>query len=253
MQINDTFDMNGGNFNIDAWDIDSPNAGNGIYAIQQVNIRGGSLNVKSKSNAIRVPGTRSESDKKDGVVISGGNVSLISKEEYAIATGHPSSTSGGNITLGGENGIYVYKGDIVVTKVDNSDVSNVRQDVMKVADMEGNDIICPEADYSKLDEAIDKANALNKDDYKDFSEVENAINSIERHKYLLEQSRVDAMAYNINNAIANLKSKYELEPQKIDNPNTYDGVLKYIIYFGSSVVVLGFSILFYKKKANIDY
>ncbi len=32
-----------------------------------------------------------------------------------------------------------------------------------------------DADYSKVDEAITKANALNKDDYKNFTAVENAI------------------------------------------------------------------------------
>ncbi|MGN1182738.1 MAG: discoidin domain-containing protein, partial [Faecalibacillus sp.] len=37
-----------------------------------------------------------------------------------------------------------------------------------------------EADYTKVDEAIKKANALNKDDYKDFSTVEKAIANVQR-------------------------------------------------------------------------
>ena len=36
------------------------------------------------------------------------------------------------------------------------------------------------ADYSKVDAAIAKANALNKDDYKDFSGVEVAVNAVVR-------------------------------------------------------------------------
>ena len=50
------------------------------------------------------------------------------------------------------------------------------------------------ADYTKVDEAITKANALNKDDYKDFSAVESAVNAVVRGKNITEQSEVDKMA-----------------------------------------------------------
>jgi tetratricopeptide (TPR) repeat protein len=64
-----------------------------------------------------------------------------------------------------------------------------------------------EADYTKVDEAIAKANALNKDDYKDFSAVEAAINAVVRDKNITEQSEVDAMAKAIEDAIAALQYK----------------------------------------------
>ena len=64
-----------------------------------------------------------------------------------------------------------------------------------------------EADYTKVDAAIAKANALKKDDYKDFSAVENAINLVVRGKKLAEQAEVDAMAQTIENAIAALQYK----------------------------------------------
>ena len=64
-----------------------------------------------------------------------------------------------------------------------------------------------EADYTKVDEAIAKANALNKDDYKDFSAVESAINAVVRDKNITEQSEVDAMAKAIEDAIAALQYK----------------------------------------------
>ncbi len=57
------------------------------------------------------------------------------------------------------------------------------------------------ADYSAVDEAIAKADALNKDDYSDFSAVENAINAVDRSKNITEQDEVDAMAEAIFNAI----------------------------------------------------
>ena len=64
-----------------------------------------------------------------------------------------------------------------------------------------------DADYTKVDEAIAKANALNKDNYKDFSAVETAINSVVRGKKLAEQAEVDAMAKAIEDAIAALQYK----------------------------------------------
>lgn len=64
-----------------------------------------------------------------------------------------------------------------------------------------------EADYSKVNEAIKKANALNKDEYKDFSKVEEAVNAIVRDLKITEQEKVDAMAKNIEDAIAKLEKK----------------------------------------------
>ena len=58
------------------------------------------------------------------------------------------------------------------------------------------------ADYTKVDAAIAKANALNKDEYKDFSAVEAAVNAVVRGKNINEQSEVDAMAKAIEDAIA---------------------------------------------------
>ena len=57
------------------------------------------------------------------------------------------------------------------------------------------------ANYSKVDEAIAKAEALNKDNYKDFTGVEAAVNAVVRDKNITEQSEVDAMAKAIEDAI----------------------------------------------------
>ena len=63
------------------------------------------------------------------------------------------------------------------------------------------------ADYTKVDAAIAKANALNKNDYKDFSGVEAAVKTVVRDKNITEQSEVDAMAKAIEDAIAALEKK----------------------------------------------
>lgn len=63
------------------------------------------------------------------------------------------------------------------------------------------------ADYSAVDAAIAKADKLNRDDYKDFSAVDAAINAVVRGKTLREQAAVDAMAKAIEDAIAALEKK----------------------------------------------
>ncbi len=75
------------------------------------------------------------------------------------------------------------------------------------------------ADYTKVDEAIAKANALNKDDYKDFSAVEAAVNAVVRDKNITEQSEVDAMAKAIEDAIAALQYK-DADYSKVDEAIT---------------------------------
>ena len=64
-----------------------------------------------------------------------------------------------------------------------------------------------DADYTKVDEAIAKANALNKDAYTDFTAVETAINAVVRDKNITEQDEVDAMAKAIEDAMAALVEK----------------------------------------------
>ena len=72
-----------------------------------------------------------------------------------------------------------------------------------------------DADYTKVDAAIAKANALNKNDYKDFSGVEAAVNAVTRGKNLTEQTEVDAMAKAIEDAIAALQYK-DADYTKVD-------------------------------------
>lgn len=67
------------------------------------------------------------------------------------------------------------------------------------------------ADYTKVTEAIEKANNLNKDNYKDFTEVEKAINAVVTGKNITQQDEVDAMAKAINDAIGALVFQLEIK------------------------------------------
>ena len=110
------------------------------------------------------------------------------------------------------------------------------------------------ADYSKVDAAIAKANALNKDDYKDFSGVEAAVNAVIRDKNITEQTEVDAMAKAIEDAIAALEKKpAEIKPEPGDNsPQTGDtsNLMPWIALLLASGGVLTGVTVFDKRKRD---
>lgn len=63
------------------------------------------------------------------------------------------------------------------------------------------------ADYTRVDEALKQVQALNKNDYVDFSAVEDAAAAVIRDKHINEQEIVDGMAQAILDAIFGLKKK----------------------------------------------
>ena len=69
------------------------------------------------------------------------------------------------------------------------------------------DLVFKPADYTAVDAAIAKANALNENDYIDFSAVKAALEAVVRGKNITEQFEVDAMAKAIEDAIAALVEK----------------------------------------------
>ena len=63
------------------------------------------------------------------------------------------------------------------------------------------------ADYSAVDAAITAAKAIDSNLYSNYAGVEKAIDAVDRTKSKAEQTKVDAMAQAINNAIAALEKK----------------------------------------------
>ena len=112
-----------------------------------------------------------------------------------------------------------------------------------------------DADYTKVDAAIAKANALNKNDYKDFSGVEAAVKAVVRGKNITEQSEVDKMAKTIEDAIAALEKKpastkpgtSDKSPQTGDTSNL---ALWIVLLFISGGAAIGTTVVSRKKKYN---
>ena len=113
-----------------------------------------------------------------------------------------------------------------------------------------------DADYTKVDAAIAKANALNKNDYKDFSAVEAAVNAVVRGKNITEQSEVDKMAKAIEDAIAALEKKpastkpgtSDKSPQTGDTSNL---TLWIALLLASAGAVTATTLYGRKKKHNV--
>ena len=111
------------------------------------------------------------------------------------------------------------------------------------------------ADYTKVDAAIAKASALNKNDYKDFSGVEAAIKAVVRGKNITEQSEVDKMAKAIEDAISALEKKpastkpgtFDKSPQTGDTSNL---ALWIALLFISGGAAIGTTVVSKKKKYN---
>lgn len=112
-----------------------------------------------------------------------------------------------------------------------------------------------DADYAKVDAAIAKANALNKNDYKDFSGVEAAVKAVVRGKNITEQSEVDKMAKTIEDAIAALEKKpastnpgtSDKSPQTGDTSNL---ALWIALLFISGGTAIDTTVVSRKKKYN---
>ena len=112
-----------------------------------------------------------------------------------------------------------------------------------------------DADYTKVDATIANANALNKNDYKDFSSVEAAVNAVVRGKNITEQSEVDKMAKAIEDALAALEKKpaniipgtSDKSPQTGDTGNL---ALWIALLFASCGAAITITVVSRKKKYN---
>ncbi|MGO5549884.1 hypothetical protein ACTQW9_11480 [Lachnospiraceae bacterium LCP19S3_B12] len=121
-----------------------------------------------------------------------------------------------------------------------------------------------DADYSAVDAAVKKANALNKNDYKDFTAVENALKAVVPGKNITEQNAVDAMAKAIEAAISGLVKKTAVAPvtvtlspsqkpvsaQTTKSPSTGDSnsPIPWLILLAAAACALACTAVYAKKR-----
>ena len=180
----------------------------GLYANGSIEIYGGEVNVKAGRIGLFVVGIGAP-EPKTGLIIEDGKLDINGKlADIYVGSGNTKNAviSGGDITLGGDIGIFLYdcekceiKGGTFHTDECEKPFA-VHRDSSAVFEY-------AKADYTELDKAEETAKALNKDNYVDFTAVEKALEAIDRTKNLTQQSDVDKMAKDINDAVAALVYK----------------------------------------------
>ena len=113
-------------------------------------------------------------------------------------------------------------------------------------------IVYKAADYTKVDEAIKNAEAIDRSKYTEESlkALDDAIKAIDRTLRLDKQAEVDAMADAINNAIASLVEITEDPNTDIENPSTSDNVGVFMALGAISVMGLAAATVVLKKRHN---
>ena len=180
----------------------------GLYANGSIEIYGGEVNVKAGRIGLFVVGIGAP-EPKTGLIIEDGKLDINGKlADIYVGSGNTKNAviSGGDITLGGNIGLFLYdcekceiKGGTFHTDECEKPFA-VHRDSSAVFEY-------AKADYTELDKAEETAKALNKDNYVDFTAVEKALEAIDRTKNLTQQSDVDKMAKDINDAVAALVYK----------------------------------------------
>ena len=180
----------------------------GLYANGSIEIYGGEVNVNAGRIGLFVVGIGAP-EPKTGLIIEDGKLDINGKlADIYVGSGNTKNAviSGGDITLGGNIGIFLYdcekceiKGGTFHTDECEKPFA-VHRDSSAVFEY-------AKADYTELDKAEETAKALNKDNYVDFTAVEKALEAIDRTKNLTQQSDVDKMAKDINDAVAALVYK----------------------------------------------
>ena len=183
--------------NIDTSEVADGGWNDGLYANGSVEIYGGDVNINAGRAGILVVGIGAP-EPKTGLIIKDGKVDINAKlADIYLGTDNIKNglISGGDITLGGDIGIFL--NDCEKCEIKGGTFHRDSSAVFEYA----------KADYTELDKAEEAAKALNKDNYVDFTAVEKALEAIDRTKNLTQQSDVDKMAKDINDAVEALVYK----------------------------------------------
>ena len=189
--------------NIDTTMADSKNGwDDGLYANGSIEIYGGEVNVKAGRIGLFVVGIGAP-EPKTGLRIEGGKLDINGKlADIYVGSGNTKNAviSGGDITLGGDIGIFLYDCEKCEIKGGTFHTDECKKP-FAVHKNSSAVFKNAKADYTELDKAEETAKALNKDNYVDFTAVEKALKAIDRTKNITQQADVDAMAKAINDAV----------------------------------------------------
>ena len=145
-------------------------------------------------------------------------------------------------------GVYEFANNCTVSvngnKVDAKNVVKNEEEIFAVAIKTVT--VYRDADYTAVDSELEKVKALNKDEYKDFSAVEAAVNAVVRGKKITEQAEVDKMAQAIRDAVA------ALEKNPVDSKGSGTGDTGSAVMLITVMLVFGVLAAVLKKKKRTE-
>ena len=221
---------------INGGDLEITSGNNGIYA-KKININSdGNVKVHGDACALyafeKADGIKIEIAKAGSIELTGQQPILIAHDgegdDVVIAPANYTELNEAMAQAGALNPDYYVDFTHVTAAMENVDytknlLEQAEVDAMAQAVREAvASLEYKAANYDKVDEAIAKAEALNPDDYTDFSAVEDAVSAVVRGKNITEQGEVDNMAKAIEDAITNLEKKpaaIPSEPEQSSEPS----------------------------------
>ena len=154
-----------------------------IYACASLEISGGTVDFQADDFAVFITGT-SHPDPKIGLKITGGDVTMKGGQAAAFVGNDPAcpkdiyiKTKGTIDIKDAPIGFYAANGDITVLA---ASITAATDKIFAKSSGNTDGVIATIADYEAVDQAIAKAEKLNKDHYKDFSAVEAALSAVVR-------------------------------------------------------------------------
>lgn len=216
--IESRFAMQGGFLKIDTPNVTDTD---GIYTIKgNVDISGGTLDIDTGRVGIWMPGNTGEGERK--VNITGGDVKIRSGFGGIYAKNITINTDG-NLDLQGKKfAMRAFQkgetGAVLEILAAGSLILDGADHYLPVATDANTTVTIREANYTKVNAAITKADSLNPDNYvSDLTKVKAAIDAVVTGKKVLEQNIVNGYATAIEEAINQLVKK---PAQSLNDPSS---------------------------------
>ena len=211
---------NMGNVVIDDGSVDIKVGNTGIWTVginadpngsRNVHINGGTVKIEAGVSGIQTF-NRGNLNDTCNVYISGGDVDITSKGMGIAAKDIIVDTDGKVKVQGSIAALYIneagVKGIIELKRAEELVLTGEKITFPEKSTDDGlKEVVIGKANYTAVDAALAKAEALNESDYLDFSAVTAAVNGVDNTKNILQQADVNKMAQNILDAISALKYK----------------------------------------------
>lgn len=214
-------------------------------------------NISISRKEIKIDLNGHDVNSTTGITLANSATIEITDSSDTEGTINTTVTNSGNLTITGGKFLNVptTNGGATTTLIGGTFPSDEIADLEVPENMEivvnedgTSSILYKAADYTKVDEAIAAANAIDRSKYTEESlkVLDDAIAAVDKTLRLDKQDEVDAYADAINAALANLEEVNNI----VENPSTSDNIITYVILGGISLLGIAGASVYLKKRNN---